>query len=106
MKASMEDVLDAIKGEREYQDKLWGDAMSGGRHEVPGWILYIEDYLHEARSAVSRYASPECDEKALHTMRKIAAMCVACMEQNGVRFRDMGDLAHKCEMHGVCEENE
>jgi len=103
----MEEVFEAIKEEREYQDKLWGQAMSKGRHDIPSWILYMEDYLQEAREVVSRYATPECDEDALHAIRKIAAMCVACMEQNGLQRRNMKDLDRSCELHGVkCSEDE
>jgi len=101
MNTKTEEALEAIRKEREYQNKLWGGVMSKGRHDVPSWILYMEDYLQEAREAVSRFASPQCDEEALHIMRKIAAMAVACMEQNGIRNRDMKDLERSCELHGV-----
>jgi hypothetical protein len=106
-RGSMEKVFEAIRGEREYQDKLWGNAPSEGIHSVPEWVLFIQNYLREAEEVVCRKAFPECDEDALHTMRKIATMAVRCMEQNGIMFRDMKDLEHSCDLHGVnCEKKE
>lgn len=106
MKHSMEEAFEALRGERAYQDRLWEDAPSKSIHSVAEWILYMEDYLAEARSISSRRASPESDEAALHVIRKVAAMGVACMEQNGVFRRDMSDLDEACELHGVgCDRN-
>jgi hypothetical protein len=102
---SMKDAFDAIRKEREYQDKLWGDAQSRGIHSVSEWILFIQNYLREAEEIVCRMASPKCDEDALHIIRKIGTMAVCCMEQNGIADRDMKDLDKSCELHGVkCDE--
>jgi len=104
---AMEKALEAIRKEREYQDRLWGNAASRGKHTVPEWILFMQNYLKEAEDVVCRKAAPLCDVDALHAIRKIAAMAVCCMEQNGIVYRDMGDLEHSCELHGVnCEEKE
>jgi hypothetical protein len=103
----IEDVFKAISNEREYQDRLCGEADSNGKHSVSEWILYIEDYLEEARNIVSRYASPQSSKDALHIIRKIASMSVCCMEQNGIPERDMEDLDNSCDLHGVdCSEDE
>ena len=108
MKATRKEVFDAINEERDYQDSLWGERVQSpsGRHSVPCWILYMEDYLREAREQVVRYAAPNSDNEALHTIRKIAAMAVVCMEQNGVQKRDMKDLGQKCIAHGICDDEE
>jgi len=96
-------VVRAIRTEREYQDRLWG---RDHKHTVSEWLLYMRDYLDEAAGIVSREASPGCDEKALHIVRKIAAMAVNCMEQNGVFARSMKDLEKARELHGVLGEAE
>ena len=103
--ASIEEALNALKGEREYQDKLWGPTLEGGKHSVSEYILFMQNYLREAEDIVCRIAAPKCGEDALHIIRKVGAMAVACMEQNGVMFRDMKDLDKACELHAVnCKE--
>jgi hypothetical protein len=106
-KHAIEEAFDAIRVERQYQDRLWGDSLYEGRHSVSEWILYIRNYLQEAEDVVCRKAAPKCDEDALHIIRKVVAMGVCCMEQNGVLWRNMKDLERSCELHGVkCEEGE
>jgi hypothetical protein len=101
----IEDVFDAIRGERKYQDSLWSQAETKGIHTVPEWLLFIRSYLREAEEISARRAAPEADVDSLHIMRKIAAMAICCMEQNGVYQRDMGDLKMSCPLHGVaCED--
>jgi hypothetical protein len=97
----MEDVFEAIRKEREYQDRLWGDTAEAGVHNVTEYILFMQNYLREAEDIVCRKAAPQCNEDALHIIRKIAAMAVCCMEQNGIVERDMRDLERSCELHGV-----
>lgn len=75
------DVYKLIDGERDYQQRRWGQAPSGGIHTQPEeWIVFIEDYLTEAKHILAREASPECDVKAMAILRKVAAMCVSAME--------------------------
>jgi hypothetical protein len=83
---SQERVFNVITGERIYQAGRWNEETteSGGKHTVTEWLLYIQDYLTEATHLVSRNPDPEATRMALDSIRKIAAMCVACMEQNGV----------------------
>ena len=80
-------VYAAIDGERDYQERRWGNAPSGGKHPVTEYLAYMQDYLTEALHQVARNADPEAAEMALHTVRKITAMGVACMEQNGAPER-------------------
>jgi len=79
----------AIDGERDYQDRRWNSSTttSDGKHSTAEFVLYMEDYIAQARSELSRNADPEANDMALHTVRKIAALAVSCMEQNGVRVR-------------------
>ena len=73
------EVYALINGERTYQDKHWGDTY----HSLEEWIVYIEDYLAEARHILTRLAQHEADPQAAAIMRKVAAMAVCAMEQNG-----------------------
>jgi hypothetical protein len=75
----------AIEGERAYQDRKWPDNL----HSTLEYLVYMEDYIAEAKRVLSRRPDPEAKEFALHTVRKVAAMAVAAMEQNGVKTRDV-----------------
>lgn len=81
------EVYAVIDGEREYQDQKW-DPAEHHVHNVTEWLVYMEDYINEAKRIVSRRPDPEAVEFALHTVRKVGAMAVACLEQNGVRSRN------------------
>ena len=80
------EVYRLIDGEREYQqywDRERKDFNLSERDEslpVEAWILWMEDYLQQARRA----ATIENRDKtvALETIRKVAALAVACMEFN------------------------
>lgn len=87
--SSREEAYSAIDGERAYQAKKWNESTtaSGGFHSTTEFLVYMQDYVNEALHFVSRNADPEAQEFALHNVRKVAALGVACMEQNGVRFR-------------------
>ena len=89
--AEQQAVIDALLGERAYQDQKWNEdtTASGGRHSPAEWLLYIEDYVREAKQFTSRNPNPQADVFVLNAMRKIAAMAVACQEQNGVYTRDI-----------------
>lgn len=74
-----EDVYKLIDGEREYQNERWkNDIMPSGTWE---WIVYMEDYLTEAKHILSRQEAPECYPAAMAIIRKVTAMGVAAMEQ-------------------------
>lgn len=83
------DVYAAIDGEREYQDERWNGATteSHGKHSVTEFLVYIRDYVEEALHVVSRTADPGAQVFAKHSLRKIAALAVAAMEQNGIEER-------------------
>ena len=86
MKATRQEVYSLIDEERDYQDQKWNPQFTwtGGQHSVSEWILYIEDYVQEARNILARNPDPQATYKALDILRKIAAMSVAAMEQNGI----------------------
>lgn len=81
----------AIDSERYYQDGRWNPSTtsSGGKHEVGAWLLFMQDYLEEARHQISRGADPAASLAALNTIRKITAMGVACMEDHGAPKREI-----------------
>lgn len=85
---SREEVYLVIDEERDYQDRRWGPEDTEGKHSVTEFVAFMGDYMDQARHECSRHANPEADQLALATLRKVVAMGVACMEQNGVVRRD------------------
>ncbi len=90
MKASRQDVYQAIDSERAYQTK-WDTAESRGLHTPGEFILFMEHYLAEARRLESTTESGNNGvgggEGSLDFIRKVAALGVSCMEQNGAPRR-------------------
>lgn len=84
------EVYSAIDSERAYQDTRWNSATttSEGLHSIEEWLIYMENYLDQAKEQVSRNAKQVGDALAMQTLRKITAMGVACMEQNGAPRRE------------------
>lgn len=84
--AKRADVYQAIDGERVYQEK-WKDPRltdSNGNHSNVEFLIYIRSYVNEALEVASRKPDPEARAQNTHALRKIAALAVAAMEQNGV----------------------
>ena len=78
------DVYELIDGERDYQDSKWNEqtTSTGGKHNSPEeWIVYMEDYLAEAKHLLARESHNTSYPKAMSIIRKVAGMCVAAMEQ-------------------------
>ncbi len=88
------EVYEAIDGEREYQKK-WDTAESSGKHETGAFILFMEYYLQEARrlESILEDGGNSLKQKSLGAegsldfVRKVTALGVACMEQNGIPER-------------------
>lgn len=82
-------AFEAVEAERAYQDVKWAAdrTASGGKHTPTEWLVYIEDYVNEAKRYTSRISEPQASVFVQHTMRKIAAMAIASMEQNGIYTR-------------------
>jgi hypothetical protein len=77
------DVVQIFRNEREYQDKRWGYRRRDGGfdpapHSVVDFVMYMDDYLTEARHIVSRTPSAE----AVDAIKKVAVLAVACWEQH------------------------
>jgi len=89
-RADRSEVYNAIDSERDYQDSKWTPeaTTTAGQHENPlEWLTYMKNYCEEAINVMCRQAEPGASEFALHTIRKVAALGVAAMEQCGVRTR-------------------
>lgn len=89
MKLLREDVYKALDTERDYQDGKWGHSLSDDRpgdgfRSIDEFALYIEGYTKDLVQQCSHYANPE---DKLDIVRKVGALCVACMEHHGAPHR-------------------
>ncbi len=90
MKATRAEVYEAIDGERAYQAK-WAEKP----HETAAFLTYMREYLRRAEALTSIWpdgvatAGPFAGETDLDMVRKITALGVACMEQNGAPGRKL-----------------
>jgi hypothetical protein len=90
METSRRLVYKAIDTERDYQDTKWGNTLSGGRpgngdRSVDEFALYISGYSNKLIAFASEFADTETK---LNIIRKIAGLCVVCMEQHGAPKRN------------------
>lgn len=81
------DVYAALDSERDYQEMRKQRDDGQPFHSVEEFLLYMEDYLHEARSVASRTWGPDAKPKTLEVLRKVVALGVACMEIHGAPQR-------------------
>ncbi len=89
MKIPRKKVYNAIDSEREYQIKKWGKTFSGNRpgngwRSVDEYVNYISGYTAELLQVSSHYGT---EDDKLNLVRKVAGLCVACMEQHGAPLR-------------------
>ncbi len=80
---SRNEVYEVLDGERDHQDVQWPNH----RHTTYTFLTYMQDYLAEAMRVANGVGPAGDDEPTLHVVRKIAALGVACMEQNGAPRR-------------------
>ena len=85
------DVYELIDGEREYQEALWGETLSGnrpgdGERSIDEFSLYLVGYADDLLKSASHFSS---SHEKLSIIRKLAALAVACMEQHGAPQREM-----------------
>jgi hypothetical protein len=85
-----EDVYKLIDGEREYQDVRWNaeTTASEGLHSPEEWVMYMEDYLTQARHILARENVQTAYPKAMEIIRKVTAMGVCAMEQIDTKPRE------------------
>ena len=68
-----------------YQSKRWNKDTTSteGIHDVFEFATFIQDYNNEMIHILSRKGEPFASQEAMHILRKIAAMCVSALYQNG-----------------------
>lgn len=81
-----EEVYETIDRERAHQDSFWGKSASDGRpghgeRSIDEFATYVAGYSAELTRVCSK--GPKKYAK-LDIIRKIAALCVQCMEQHGM----------------------
>lgn len=90
------EVYAAIDSERAYQKAVAEKASGAGTgehfHSVEEFVLYMDDYMTELKHQLSRTWTPSGNAKdvpaAMNTLRKVTALGVAAMEQNGAYKRE------------------
>lgn len=76
-----EQVYEALNSERAYQAYRW----TGHSHSVIEYLVFIEHYLNKAKAlATTEEQGPWA---VLDQLRKLTALGVAAMEENGVARR-------------------
>jgi hypothetical protein len=78
-KLGQQDVVEMVLEERRYQDERWG-SIHERAHEVGAWLTLMK---HHVGKAAADWSESSGDEKAVHGVRKVAAIAVACLEQHG-----------------------
>jgi len=79
-----EKVYEIIDSERAYQDKLPKIRTDGRKHTVGEFLIMMQHYMNRA---VEHWTLTPSDAMALDDIRKIAGICVKCMEEHGANPR-------------------
>jgi seryl-tRNA synthetase len=79
-----EEVYSVIDEERAYQDKTWG-TVEERQKQVGSWLTLLRFLITEADK---QWSTTKGDTAALHQVRKIAGVSIACMEQHGAPKRE------------------
>jgi len=75
-------VIAAIRIERSYLDRIWSGTARGREPELSEWIGLIDSYMQNIIPAGGQ-SKPLPDEFVLGTLRKVATLCIACLEVHG-----------------------
>ena len=78
-----ERVFEAINGERRYQEMKWGDLVDHPQ-SVGAYLTLMRVHLTRAEND---WADSDGNIEALHCLRKVLAIGVACGEQHGMPCR-------------------
>lgn len=89
--SSQGEVFSCIDSERQYQVDRWKHSCKAAGipyteddyKSVPEWLQFIHGYYLDAVMACSH----EAGSPVMDIFRKLAALCVACMEVHGARGR-------------------
>lgn len=77
-------AFDAINSERDYQDDKFEGERDAINRTLDEFILYIQQYASEAGYLTTHMF----EDDALDHVRKVAALCVGCMEKHGAPRRE------------------
>ena len=92
-KATRTQVYEAIDSERDYQDRMEGNAKGGDAPENPEagmglhkGVVLMQAYMDKLVAACA-LPFPQCRDESLNILRKVVALGVKTMEQNGAPRR-------------------
>jgi hypothetical protein len=82
---SFNDVVTALRTERQYQLRRWGIRQEDGsmvepKHSLADFLVYMQDYMNETLHAASRQPGTQ---PALTSLRKVVTLAIAALEQRG-----------------------
>jgi hypothetical protein len=81
-------AYEAVDSERAYQNMRKSRDNGAPSHSVDEFILYMDVYLDEAKRIAATSWGPDAKNKVLDFIRKVTALGVACMEENGAPRRE------------------
>jgi hypothetical protein len=73
-------VYEVIDTERDYQDRRWGPRSNS----TAAYLTFMRHWLTRAEQEATKDDDPH---RALTSIRKVAALAVACMEEHGAYVR-------------------
>ncbi len=77
---SIQEVMEKIQEEREYQDNKWGSLQERSQ-SLPGYLLILKKELEEAEAGWMKNVSGR--DSAMSEILQIAAVAVAAMQEYG-----------------------
>lgn len=85
------EVYSVLDSERDYQDMRIvrdGSTSAGEHFHTPEeYIVYIQHYLNDALETASTTWGPDCKPAVMDKLRKVGALVVAAIEDNGAPRR-------------------
>lgn len=78
-----EQAYRVIDTERDYQEMRKSRDSGAHSHSPEEFLLYMEHYLQEARRVASTVWGPGTKPATMDVLRKVTALGVAAIEENG-----------------------
>ena len=82
-------VNEIIDEEREYQDSKWVTDGKPTEHRPIEWLMIMQYYLNKGKLIAAEVEEPLGNDDIMIIIRKIAAIGVAAIEQNGCARREL-----------------
>ena len=79
-------VYNLIDGEREYQDSLH-ERLNQNQIPLTGELVLLRAYLRKAEEVYTETFGDSEEKPTMDIIRKIAGICVRCMEHNETPHR-------------------